>query len=735
MSSPPSVPQPTPETTPSLQRVLRPRSVAVVGASRDPTKRGHQVVRALLERGFAGRVHPVNPRGGELLGLPVATSVEEVDGVPDLAVVCTPAPTTPDVVEACARRGIAGAVVLAVGFRELGEEGARLETRLKETAAAAGIRLVGPNTSGLLNLSIGLDLVGVPDVPRGRLALLAQSGNVALGLLREAATRGGEGFSLCVGVGNEADIAFHEYLGFLRTDPATRAILLYAEGFGSGRAFLDTARQVVRYKPIVLLKGGRSRAGGKAARSHTGAVATGHQTVRAALRQAGVLEVRRSDELLAVGDTLVRQPPARRGQGLAILSDGGGQGTLAADALSELEVPLANLSTDTRDALQKLLGPEAAVGNPVDVAGAADREPALFPRALELLLADGEVAGVLMVGLFGGYHIRFAAELVQAETKAARELAALAREARKPLVVHSMYADAESAALQALREQDVPVIPSLETACRASAATAQRARLLRGIRMEGESSPPVLLLRPGFRAIREARRAGRSLLLESELRELLQGYGVAVVEGAVARSRQEAADATRRIRAPVVLKVISGTVTHKTEAGGVVLSVKTPDDAARAYDRVVRAVTRWADHSGVDADIHGVLVARMSPTPIAELLVGVRRDPSFGPVLTVGAGGTRVELLADTAVRVLPVSPREIRTMLGELRMAPVLRGYRGRPPVHRRALVDLILGLSRFAIDHPEISELELNPVFAYRDRVVAVDARAYLRPADQEG
>jgi acetate---CoA ligase (ADP-forming) len=715
-----------------LDRVLRPRSIAVVGASQDPTKRGHQVVRALLERGFAGDVYPVNPRGGEILGLKVVRAVEALEAEVDLAIACTPAPTTPRVIEACAERGIAGAVVLAVGFGERGGEGTRLETRLKEMARDRGVRLVGPNTSGLLNLSIGLDLVGVPNVPAGGLAVLAQSGNVVLGLLREAATRGGEGFSLCVGVGNEADIAFHEYLDFLRTDPATRAILLYAEGFRAGRAFLETARRVVPYKPIVTLKGGRSRAGEQAARSHTGAVATGHATVRAALRQAGVVEVRRSDELLAVGDTLVRQPPARRGRGLAILSDGGGQGTLAADALSELNAPLAELTHETRTELRELLGAEAAVANPVDVAGAADRDPGLFARALRVLMADPGVGGVLVVGLFGGYGIRFAAELAPAEIEAARTMSRLARGAGRPLVIHSIYADAGSEAVRTLREMDVPVIQSLETACQASAATMERARLVRSRREKEASQPPVLLLRPGSRAIRSARRDGRQLLLETEVRELLEGYGVPQVTGRLCQSRNEARAAATEQGGALALKVVSGTVTHKTDAGGVVLSVEGPDRAAGAYDRIVRSVTRWAHRRGLDPNIRGVLVARMLPSPVAELLVGVRRDPSFGPVLTVGAGGTGVELLGDISVRVLPVSPREILAMLDELRMGPLLRGYRGRPAVKRRMLADLMLGLSRFAIDHPDIDEVEANPIFVYRDRAVAVDVRAFLSASD---
>jgi acetate---CoA ligase (ADP-forming) len=719
-----------------LTPVLRPGSVAVVGASRDPTKRGHQVVRALLERGYQGRILPVNPRGGELLGLPVWESLEALPGPVDLAVVCTPAETTPETVARAGRAGVAGAVVLAVGFGERGEEGARLQGELRDAARSGGIRLVGPNTSGLLNLSVGLDLVGVPHVPRGRLALLAQSGNVTLGLLREAAARGGEGFSLCVGVGNEADIAFHEYLEFLAGDPHTRAILLYAEGFARGREFLETARRVVRRKPVVLLKGGRSSVGSEAARSHTGAVTTGHTTVRAALRQAGVVEVRRSDELLAVGEVVVRQPPARRRGGVAVLSDGGGQGTLAADALSELAVPLARLAPETQTRLRGLLGQGAGVANPVDLAGAGDRDPAVFSRAMEGLVADPGVAAVLLVGLFGGYGIRFSETLSEAEGAAAGELVRAARSAGVPLVVHSMYADADTPALRALREGEVPVVSSLETACRAvGAAFERRGHGSRGGGPEasrpGDSKGggPVASLGSGRRVIHRARREGRSLLLETEIRRLLATYGVPQAPYRLCRTREEVEQAIRRAGGPVALKVLSGTVTHKTEAGGVVLRVEDPREGGRVGERMLASVRRWAERRGMDPDLRGVLVSPMLPPPVAELLVGVRRDPSFGPVLTVGAGGTGVELLADLAVRVLPVARPQVLAMLDELRMGPVLRGYRGRPGVDRGAVADLVLALGRFALDHPEVDEVEVNPVFAYRDRAMAVDARALLR------
>ncbi|TVR64164.1 MAG: hypothetical protein EA422_07435 [Gemmatimonadales bacterium] len=727
------------EDGPQLERILRPRGIAVVGASQEPTKRGYQVVRALQNRGYEGNIQPVNPSGGVLLGLPVAPSVEAASGPVDLAVICTPAPTVPELIRACGRRGLAGAVVLAAGFRELGERGAALEAALTAAARESGVRVIGPNTSGILNLPLGLDLIGVPGTRPGRLALLAQSGNAALALLNDAVDRPGEGFSFVVGLGNESDLRFHEYLAFLGGAPEVGAVMVHAESFRDGEAFLRVARDVAPHLPVVVLKGGRTRAGDRAARSHTGAVASDHLVVRSALRQAGAVEVTRSDDLLPVARMLAGQPAARRGRGLAILADGGGQGTLAADTLEEAGVPLAELGEGTRTRLRELLGPNAALGNPVDFAGAADRDPSVFPQALELILADPEVAGVVVVGLFGGYAIRFAAELEGAEWTAAGELAGVARDAGKPLVVHSIYAESGSRAIRELVEAGVPVLRSVETACRAAAASWERGRHLEVLAGRGPASRGAGDVAPGAAAAPEpdplepARQEGRPALLETESRALLERWGVPLVTARFCTTGEEAVQALAELGGEVVVKAVSGTVLHKTEAGGVVVGCATPEAVESAYGSVRRGVEEWAGERGLDPDVRGVLVARRLPSPTVELLVGVRRDASFGHVLTVGAGGTAVEVLKDVAVRVLPVEPAEIREMLDELRIAPLLRGHRGRPPVDLEGLVRLIANLASAACAVPELEELELNPVFASPDSVVAVDARGYRSTAPE--
>jgi acetate---CoA ligase (ADP-forming) len=724
-----------------LRRTLYPESVVVVGASRGPTKRGHQVIRALQRRGYQGRIHAVNPRGEEVLGIPAHGSVDEVPEAADLAVICTPGATVPDLVAACGRRGIAGAVVLAAGFRELGGDGLALEELLKGAARETGIRVIGPNTSGVMNLTIGMDLIGIPAARKGRLALLAQSGNALLDLVTDASERPGEGFSLALGVGNEADVGFHEYLEVVGRDPEIGAVLVHAESFRDGAAFLRTARRISPRRPIVVLKGGRTRAGDQAALSHTGAVATDYVVIRSALRQAGVVEVVRSDDLLPVGRTLESQPPAWSGDGMVILADGGGHGTLAADTLEDLGVSLATIPDRTRSRLRALLGPNAALGNPVDLAGAADRDPSVFPRILEILMEEPGVSGVVMVSLFGGYAIRFADELEEPETVAAGELAALARKAGKPLVIHSIYGDSGSRPVQVLREARMPVFRSVEVACRAAAAVWERGRMLRrldeeqrrgGVPTAHDSTvsddPADRVEGPSHPVLEQVQEEGRVVLLETETRDFLGEYGVPVVPGVLCGSDQEVREAFRQFGAPVVVKAVSGTVTHKSEAGGVALGLRSPEEAEEARRTVLTSVEAYARSRGWEPDLRGVLVSPMLPAPEVELLAGVRRDRSFGPILTLGAGGVAVEVHRDVAVRVLPVDADEVEEMISQLRIAPLIRGHRGRPGVPIQALTSLLQGLARCFLENPRLSELEVNPVFAGPDGVMAVDARAMM-------
>jgi len=707
----------------SLDCIFKPSAIAIVGASWDETKRGYQAVRGMKDSEFRGRIYPVNPKGGELLGFPVYRTLAEIPVVPDLALVCTPAHTVPDVLEACAAKGIAGAVVLALGFKESGETGQELEGRVSAIVGRTGIRVVGPNTSGIMNLSCGLNLIGVRGIRAGGQGLLVQSGNLALALMTETMARSRHGFSLCAGVGNETGIAFDEYLDYFAADPGTGVIMMYVEGFRRGAAFLESARRAARSKPIVCLKGGKTDAGRVSARSHTGAVAGSYEILRCGLRDAGVTEVTRTDELFHVAETLMTQPPVRPGSGIAILSDGGGHSTITADALMEQGLPLAVLRPESREELRRLLGPAACVLNPVDTAGAVDSDPSVFARSLRILMEDPEVGGVLQVGLFGGYGIRFSETLVPNECETAVLMADCAHRTGKPLVVHTLYAGARSWPLDLLREKGVPVVESLEVACRCIGAAVERGRYL--ARAPREDREPRTAVPSGSLS---AGAPGRSRWTELEARELLASYGVTFSPASFCRSEQDVISVAQDICGPMALKVVANGILHKTDAGGVMLNVPDAAGAKQAFERIRRSAADYAAARGLAVDFQGVLLSPMLPAPVAEMIIGFKRDPQFGPVLITGIGGTAVEVFRDVSLRIPPVDRAEALLMLQEFRSSALLRGFRGRPAADLESLAANVCAVAACGLDYPEILEMELNPVFAYEHGAVGVDARIVL-------
>jgi acetyltransferase len=443
----------------------------------------------------------------------------------------------------------------------------------------------------------------------------------------------------------------------------------------------------------------------------------------AAMIQSGVTLAARTDELAPLAVTLAWQPAVDAGRGIAVLSDGGGHATLSADTLTDMRVPLAQLSQSTQHRLRALLGSAAAISNPVDLAAASDRDPAVFAEALRIVLEDELVGGVLVAGLFGGYAIRFAAEIAPAESAAAETMADTARVLRKSIVVHSLYATSGSEPIRRLLRNQVPVIESLEVAARCIGALVQRGWILAKPPASVRVMAPLLF----SKSIATARAEGRTVLLETEARQLVEEHGVQVAPAALCETAEAAAEYARRLGAPVALKAVSSSASHKTEAGGVALNV-APPAAAEMFDRVRADVHAYTKGRGLADDFRGVLVMPMLERPVAEVLVGVQRDPSFGPTLTVGLGGTMTELARDIAIRVLPVAELDIQDMVDETRLGRLLAGWREGPAADRAALVRLIIDLSRVAHDFAEITELEANPVFVGPNGAVAVDVRVFL-------
>ena len=700
-------------TRAGVAALLDPGSVAVVGASNNPLKRGYQAIRRLQADGFPHPVYPVHPREGEVLGLPAYPSVGAVDGPVDLALLAVPATSVAGVLRECGDKGVAAAVVIAVGFGETGPKGRALEEELAEVATEQGICLLGPNTNGLFNLPARLNLVGASDVPAGPITLLCQSGNVGLSIFTEVAHTTSLGFSGYVGIGNEGGVRYDQILDYLREDPSTGVVVLYAEGFRDGRALLGSAAAVSRDKPIVCYKAGRSETAQRSALSHTGAVAGSHEVAAAALRQAGVVVVDRSDELVPVAEAVFSQPSMTSGR-IGVLTDGGGHGTVAADALAQHGLEVPELSRATRDRLDAVLPAAASTRNPVDVAGATDRDPQVFEPCLEAMLEDANVDGVLCVGLLGGYGIRFSDELADAEERAAARMAELATTSGKPLIVQSAYRHARPRAHDLLRHAGVPVHSSVETAARCVAALHERGRFL--ARADDRAS---LSARGAHRQPADRRRA----LTEPEGRALLARHGIASGPWQLVTDAEQAAEAVDALGAPAALKIVSPDVVHKSDSGGVLLDVEGPRQAAAGFDEVVKSVANVQPHASID----GVLVTPMAPGGV-ELIVGVTTDPTFGPLLAVGAGGTAVEVLRDTAFRAVPVTSVDCDDMVAELAVAPLLDGHRKAKPIDRGALRALLLGVSRLVEARPDVVELDLNPVIAHATGVALVDVRAVV-------
>jgi Acyl-CoA synthetase (NDP forming) len=704
---------------------LAPRSVAVVGASKDPTKRGYQALRYLIADQFEGGIFPIHPKETEILGIRAYPSVGAVPEAIDLALVCTPARTLPAVMEELGGKGVKGAIILAGGFSEAGAEGAQLEADTLATAEKYGVRIVGPNTSGVFNLHSRMNLVGMPDVRPGGLGIVSQSGNMALSIVTQGTASGHLGFSTYVGVGNQVDIRFNEYLQYLGEDAHTQVPVLYVEGFKHGRTFLDVARAVTQQKPVVVYKSGRTEAGQASAKSHTGALAGSYEMTVDLLRQVGVTVARQSDYVVPLAEALSLLP-APASNRVAILADGGGHATIAADSLIEAGVVMPPLGEETRRTLAEILPPAASLANPVDVAGGTDADPGVFADCASVILQDPNVDALLIVGLFGGYKLRFAESLGPIENETAIRLGALLRRFGKPIILQSLYASVKPEALQMLRGAGVPVHESIEIAvtCLAGLIGAGAAR-----RRNAEHAPAAAGEAPeaAKAIVAGCRTAGRRALLEYEAVELLKAYGVPMLPYRLARREDDLAAAAAAFEGqPIAMKIVSKDILHKTDAGGVKLMLRREDTMRQAFREIIGSAHAY----DAAAEIEGVLVVPMAPKGV-EVIIGVSNDPIFGPVMMFGLGGVFVEILKDVVFRAIPITRADAFEMLDAIKAKKILAGARGAKPVDREALVDLMMKVSALVLAHPEITELDLNPVFAHDDGCTVVDARMILDEA----
>ena len=709
----------------SLKRILDAESVVIVGASRDVTKRGYQAVKTLLSDKYEGRIHLVNPRGGSVLGRTCYKSVLDIDDSLDVALITTPAKFIPSIIEDCAKKGVAGAVIIAAGYGETGSEGRALERDLLETAGNCGVRVVGPNTNGIINFKKNMNLVGVQEVPRGDFALVTQSGNMALALMNEARDHGLSGFSYYIGAGNQIDVGLHEYLAFFADNADTKAIVMYLEGVNDGRKFIQQAYQTTAIKPIITLKGGRSETGQKSARSHTGALAGQSEVSLSAFKSAGVTCLDNPDDLFPVAETLANLPPIRNHQ-IAILADGGGHATIASDLLTDHGTNLIELSEATQAKLERVLPYTASLANPVDVAGGTDSAPAVLAECARIILADEQVGGLLIVGMFGGYGIRFAQQLKFEEEATAHQFARVIDESAKPLIIHSIYTQANPHAIEILRHYKIPVYGSLSVACKCVAALADYGHYLNHRRSETkfELQPGTGAAEEGKAILDAALAAGRTSLLEIEAKDLLRAHGVAVTRDFLAQDADQAAQFAESLECDAVLKIVSPDILHKSDAGGVRVNLKNADAVRAAYSEIMNNALAF----NPKADIRGCLVCPMVADG-TELIVGVKNDEQFGPVMMFGLGGILVEIFKDVAFRPLPLDINDAAQMIAEVKSSIILDGVRGKKPVDKQAVCDLLLAVSQITEAYPQIQEMDLNPVIAGAKGAIVADARILVK------
>jgi len=708
-----------------LDKVLNAKSVAIIGASKNKTKRGYQAIKTLLSDGYEGDIYPVNPKEDRILGLTCYKDIMDIEGPVDLALITTPARTIPDILKRCGQKNVAGAVIIAGGFRELGDKGKELEQAVVKAAQENNIRFIGPNTSGMINLKTNMNLVGIQNAPLGNIALLCQSGNMALTLITEATIRKHEGFTYYVGVGNESDIKFHEYLEFFRNDPDTKVILIYVEGMSEGRKFLQEAYKTSIKKPIVLLKSGRSATGKRSAGSHTGSLAGVSEVAKAAYARAGIIVIENSDELFPVAETLSSQPPIKNNS-IAILADGGGHATIAADLLSDYGINMPQLSEKTQASLRAILPEAASVVNPVDVAGGTDSDPSLFADCVKIIINDPNVGGILVVGLFGGYGIRFDKSLAIGEEAAAHRFGAMVKKRKKPIIVHSLYSSHESRALDLLRHYDIPVHDSLDISCKCVASLCQYGNYLKSYHAKTNFvfNWKNKAKKEGDFIIEAARKEGRHVLLEHEAKKLIKLHGAPTAVGRVAENEDEAWEIAKEIKGNCVLKIVSPDILHKSDAKGVMLNLASEKEIKNGFRQIMKNSLAY----NPKADIRGVLIAPMAQKGL-EIILGTKTDEMFGPVIMYGLGGIMVEIMKDVTFWVLPISPASCRKMIEETRSSVLLDGVRGQHGYDKKSLRKLISICSELIESYPDIEEMDLNPVILHEQGLDVVDARIILK------
>jgi acetyltransferase len=703
-----------------LDNLLSPRRIALMGLTINPNSVGGRVLGNLVGGGFRGVVYPVSATAEAVMGVPCYPGLESLPGQIDLAIICAPSEQVPDMVEECGSRGIRGVIIMSAGFRETGEEGAALEERIRQTIRRyEGMRVLGPNCLGIIVPGIGLNASfgdGMPE--KGNVAFISQSGALCTSVL-DWAIQEKIGFSHFVSVGNMLDVDFADLIDYFGEDSATESIILYVESISAARKFITAARAFARTKPILVYKAGRFPESAAVAASHTGAMASEDAIYDAVFKRTGIARVMNIGEIFDCAELLGRNRMPG-GPRLGIVTNAGGPGVMATDSLIAQNGSLASLSDRTMDALNEFLPPFWSHGNPVDVLGDANAKR--FSRAVEAVVKDPGADAVLVI---------LTPQAMTRPDAVARAVAKIAEGTSKPVLAAWLGGARMHEGTRILIDAGVPVYRTPEQAVGAFMTLVDYARNLESLYETPRDIPVEFILDRD--AMRERVNAflvsGESILSEGHSKELLGIYGIPVAMPVSAGTPEEAVEIADGIGYPVVLKVDSDEITHKTDAGGVKLNLETPGQVRDAFASIVETASRRFPN----ADVRGVTVQRMVAMKNGlEMILGVKKDPVFGSVIMVGMGGVEAELWGDSALGFPPLNERLAGNMLESLKIWPLLNGYRGRPPVNVDRLISIIMRLSYITADNPEITELDINPLLVGTDEMTALDARIVVKPVE---
>lgn len=698
-----------------IDTFFTPGSVAIIGASHNPEKLGYAVVKNLIEGGYSsiGKVYPINPTAPEILGFKTYPSVLEVPDPIDLAVIVIPYPYVPDALRTCGKKSIPSAIIISAGFREAGQEGLERELELVQICHEYHLRLIGPNCLGVIDSFTPLNAsfaAGTP--PSGPMAFMSQSGALGTAVL-DIALAGRLGLSKFVSLGNKADVSEIDLLKAWVKDDHSKVILIYSEGMPNGQEFIRVAREVTRQKTVVAIKSGVTQSGSRAVSSHTGSLAGSEQAYQAAFHQAGILRAESMESLFDMALALGYQPPLK-GDRIAIITNAGGPGILATDALEKSGLTLARFELETIHALEQYLPDAASAANPVDVLG--DARADRFQFALEQIAKDPNVDGIMVL---------LTPQAMTEIDATAEAISSVAKKLTMPILGCFMGEARIQSGIKILTSHGIPNYPFPERAANAFSAMAGYRSIKSRPKLEYMHYDADRL--SAKKVFDQVRQENRLTIGDAESQQVLQAYGLRIPNSEIAETPELAATIAGKIGYPVVLKIASPDILHKTDIGGVKVGLQNASDVKDAFELMVYRAQRYIP----EARIWGCLVQEMAPPGGLEVLVGMNRDPQFGPLLTFGLGGIYVETLRDVTFRVAPLARQEAQEMIAEVRAHALLDGVRGQPPMDKSAIVDALLRISQLVEDFPEIIELDINPlmVFHQGEGALALDMRLVLK------